>query len=55
MQAEGGSFRAAGQAQQLVLLFIYNATLLRLCAALGSHKLPEMMLHLIAAECPCIR
>ena len=55
MQAEGGGIRAAGQAQQLVLLYIYNAVLLRLSAALGSRKLPEMLLHLIAAECPRIR
>ena len=55
MQAEGGHFRAAGQAQQLVLLYIHNAILLRLSAALGSRKLPEMLLHLIAAECPRIR
>ena len=55
VQAGGGQFRAAGQAQQLVLLYIYNATLLRLSAALGFRKLPEMLLHLIAAECPRIR
>lgn len=55
LQADGGQFRAAGAAQQLVLLYVYNALLLRLSAALGSRKLPELLLHLVAAECPQLR
>lgn len=54
LQADG-HFKAAGPAQQLVLLYIYNALLLRLSAALGSRKLPELLLHLVAAECPQLR
>lgn len=55
MQAEGGAFKAAGPAQQLALLYIHNALLLRLSVTLGSRKLPELRLHLIAAECPKLR
>ena len=55
VQAGGGHFRASGAAQQLVLLYVYNALLLRLAVALGTRKLPELLLHLIASECPCIR
>ena len=55
LQADGGHFRFAGHAQQLVLLYVYNALLLRLSAALGSCKLPELLLHLVAAECPQLR
>ena len=54
-QADGGPFRSTGPAQQLALLYIYNALLLRLSAALGSRKLPELLLHLVAAECPQLR
>ena len=55
LQADGGQFRAAGALQQLVLLYVYNALLLRLSAALGSRKLLELLLHLVAAECPQLR
>ena len=55
MQADGGHFKVPGRAQQLVLLYIYNAVLLRLAPALGSPKLPELRLQLLAAECPRMR
>ena len=55
LQDMGGHVRSAGAAQQLALLYVYNALVLRLTAALGSRKLPELMLHLIAAECPQLR
>ncbi len=55
LQADGGRLREAGHAQQLVLLYIYNASLLRLSSALGTRKLPELLLHLIASECPRLR
>ena len=55
LQADGGHFKVPGRAQQLVLLYIYNAVLLRLAPALGSPKLPELRLQLLAAECPRMR
>ena len=54
-QADGGHFKVPGRAQQLVLLYVYNAVLLRLAPALGSPKLPELRLQLLAAECPRMR
>jgi hypothetical protein len=52
LQGEGGRLAAAGPARRLTLLFLHNALLARVTAALRAPKLAALLLPLVATDCP---